>query len=187
VALVMRRRQLVDMRTAEQNRLGQAHAKVKKAIKSHIEWLNKQIDHCDNDLDRQLKGSDEWTAQAKLLESTKGVAHVTSRTLLALLPELGRLNRRQIGALVGVAPFARDSGKQRGKRSTWGGRAPVRAALYMATLSAVRFNPPIRDYHARLMAAGKLPKVALVACMRKLLTVLNAMMRDQTPWSPKMA
>lgn len=180
--LVMRRRQLIEMRTAEQNRLALAYPKLRADIQTHIAWLTQRIDDVDHDLDDALQQSPLWLEKATLLTSTKGVGTTTAATLVALLPELGQLNRRQIGALVGVCPFNRDSGTMRGKRAIFGGRAPVRAALYMATLSAVRYNPAIRDFHQRLIAAGKRPKVAIVACMRKLLTILNAMLRDQRPW-----
>lgn len=186
-ALVVRRRQLVDMRTAEMNRLEQAHSRLKGKIRAHIKWLDRQIDDCDDDMGKMLKESGIWRDRVEILESAKGVGVTTARTLIALLPELGQLNRREISALVGVAPFACDSGKQRGQRSIWGGRAPVRAVLYMATLSAVRYNPTLKAFNERLRAAGKRPKVALVACMRKLLTMLNAMVRDQAAWNPKMA
>lgn len=181
-ALVMRRRQLIDMRTAEHNRLALSHVALRSDIQTHIDWLNQRIDDVDADIGGTLQQSPLWLEKARLLESAKGIGGTTSATLVALLPELGQLKRRQISALVGVCPFNRDSGDRRGKRTIFGGRAPVRAALYMATLSAIRYNSAIRDFHQRLIAAGKRPKVAIVACMRKLLTILNAMLRDQQPW-----
>ena len=181
-ALVMRRRQLIEMRTAEQNRRALAHPALRPEIQDHIRWLNKRIDAVDRDIGHTLQHSPLWLEKAQLLNSAKGIADTTSATLVALLPELGQLNRRQISALVGLCPFNRDSGDMRGKRTIFGGRAPVRAALYMATLSAMRYNPAIKVFHQRLIAAGKRPKVAIVACMRKLLTILNAMLRDKQPW-----
>jgi len=182
-ALITRRRQLIDMRTAEQNRLAGTHVTLRNDIQAHIHWLNQRVNDVDNDLDQTLRQSPLWLEQARLLESAKGIGSTTSATLLALLPELGQLNRREISALVGVCPFNRDSGEMRGKRTIFGGRAAVRAALYMATLSAIRYNPSIKTFHSRLIAAGKRPKVAIVACMRKLLTILNAMLRDHKPWN----
>ncbi len=179
-ALVTRRRQLVDMLTAEHNRVPLAHPSMQKSLRTIIRALEKQLLAMDQDIDQHLrehhKQSLEW------LDSVKGVGKVTTASLLGLLRELGTLTRKQIAALVGVAPLARDSGKWRGHRMVWGGRAEVRSVLYMATLSAVRFNPVIKVFHERLIAAGKPPKVALVACMRKLLTILNAMMRDGKPF-----
>jgi transposase len=182
-ALVTRRRQLIDMRTAEQNRLGLATVlQIRKNINRVIGMLNQQIQDVENDLDDTLKRSPVWRTKEKLLSSASGVGPTTARTLLAHLPELGRLNRREIAALVGVAPFNDDSGKKKGQRRIRGGRADVRAVLWMATVTATRWNPRIRDFYLRLLAAGKLPKVALIACARKLLTILNAMMRTNQPW-----
>jgi len=181
-ALVMRRRQLIDMRTAEQNRWQEARPKLRKDIDKHIQWLNKRIEDVDRELGQMLKANAIWNERVALLTSACGVGDVTAHSMVALLPELGSLSRRQVSALVGVAPLNCDSGKQRGQRHIRGGRAPVRTALYMATLSAIKHNPTIRDYHQRLIAAGKRKKVAIVACMRKLLTVLNAMLRDKMPW-----
>jgi transposase len=186
-ALVMRRRQLIDMRTAEKNRLATSHARLHADIKAHIEWLNKRIDDVDKDMDDMLRQSPVWLENATLLTSVKGIGNTASATLLALLPELGQLNRRRISALVGICPFNRDSGQMRGKRSIFGGRAPVRAVLYMATLSAIRYNPVIKAFHERLVTAGKSPKVAIVACMRKLLTIVNAILRDKKPWANQLA
>lgn len=183
-ALVVRRRQLVDMRTAELNRLASVHQRLRKDIKKHIDWLNRRIKDLDKDIDQALRASPAWLEKAELLKSAVGIGPTTSASLVALLPELGQLNRRAISKLVGVCPFDRDSGKFRGQRSIWGGRASVRAALYMAVLSAVRYNADLKAYYESLKARGKKPKVALVACMRKLLTILNAMLRDRQPWRP---
>jgi transposase len=180
-ALMTRRRQLVDMRVAESNRLDHTHAKRSvRSIKSVLRLLDAQLKQIDHDIDNHL--DTHFKEQSRLLDSVKGVGPVTTLTMTALLPELGRLDRRAIAKLVGIAPLANDSGKRNGKRRTWGGRAEVRAVLYMAALSAIKHNPVIRAFHQRLIAAGKLPKVAIVACMRKLLTILNAMMRDQARW-----
>lgn len=188
-ALVVRRRQVVDMITAEKNRLLAAppSKRVRTAIGKTIKWLQKQLEEIDSDLDNAVKGSPIWREKDDLLRSVPGVGKVLSRTMLSLVPELGTLGKKQLAALVGVAPFNWDSGQQRGRRSVWGGRAHVRAVLYMGALVAARFNPVIRAFHARLIAAGKLPKVALVACMRKLLTILNAIVRDRTPWTREAA
>jgi transposase len=178
-----RRRQLVEMITAEKNRLlSVEHRRIRKQIKTNIEWLEKQLNINEYDLDQAVKETPVWREKADLLESVPGVGRVTATTMLALLPELGALTRRQIAALVGVAPFNRDSGTIRGHRSVWGGRAAVRSALYMAALTGTRFNPAIRTMYRRLVTAGKRRKVALVACMRKLLTILNAILRDRAPW-----
>ena len=184
-ALVVRRRQVVDMITAEKNRLAAAppSKRVRTAIGKTIKWLEKQLDEINTDLDRAVKDSPAWQEKDVLLRSVPGVGKVLSRTLLSMAPELGSLSGKQIAALLGVAPLNRDSGTQRGRRSVWGGRAPIRAVLYMSALAAVRSNPVIAAFHARLIAAGKLPKVALVACMRKLLTILNAMLRSKTRWT----
>lgn len=187
-ALVARRRQLIEMLTTEKNRLAIARAtSVQRSLKHHIEWLEKQLKDVDRELGDAIKQSPIWRAKEDLLKSAPGVGRVTSTTFLADLPELGQLNRKQIAALVGVAPFAYDSGCYRGKRVVWGGRATVRSALYMATLVATRHNPVIRDFYGRLLSAGKPPKVALTACMRKLLTILNAMVRDNASWQNSFA
>ena len=184
-ALIIRRRQILDMIMAEQNRLGTIdHSKVRRKILEHIKWLKKDLHITDYDLDQAIKNSPAWQQKSDLLKSVPGVGRVTVLTCLSQLPELGRLTSKQIAALVGLAPFNRDSGAMRGRRATWGGRASIRAVLYMATLSAVRRNPPIKAFYQRLRAAGKIPMVALIACARKLLTVLNAVARDQRPWSP---
>jgi transposase len=182
-ALVARRRQLTEMLTMEQNRLGSAPTALRKDIRDHIIWLQKRLKDSDKDIHKLLKSSPLWREKDQLLQGVPGVGPVLSATLLSMLPELGKLNRKEIAALVGVAPLNRDSGKMKGKRATWGGRSSVRDTLYMATMSAVRFNPTIKDFYERLLKAGKLKKVALVACMRKLLVILNAMLRDQAPWS----
>lgn len=182
-AMMNRRRQLIDMRTAETNRLDTCRVvRVRKDLQDTIEWLTQRIKDVDSDIDTLVRNMPVWREREDLLSSPKGVGKTTARTLLTALPELGRLNRREIASLVGVAPFNNDSGTSRGKRSIRGGRAAVRAVLYMATVSASRWNPQIRAMYTRLVAAGKAPKVALIACARKLLTVLNAMMRTNTPW-----
>lgn len=188
-ALVIRRRQVVDMITAEKNRLAAAppSKRVRTAIGKTIKWLQKQLEETDNDLDGAVRGSPAWREKDDLLQSVKGVGKVLSRTLLSSVPELGTLGKKQIAALVGVAPLNQDSGKTRGRRVIWGGRAQVRSVLYMAALTATRCNPTIRAFHARLIAAGKLRKVALVACMRKLLIILNAMVRNGTRWKQEVA
>jgi transposase len=181
-ALLGRRRQLVEMLTMEKNRLHSARKEVRERINEHIAWLKKELESLDQDLNRSIRKLPLWREQDDLLQSVPGVGRVTSLTLLAELPELGKLNRKQIAALVGVAPLNRDSGTLRGKRTIWGGRAQVRSALYMAALVATRFNPIIAAFYQRLCDAGKEKKVALVACMRKLLTILNAIVKHRTPW-----
>jgi len=184
-ALLTRRRQLIEMLVAEKNRLSASRRPVRHGITQHIRWLERQLGNVDHELEGAVQASPLWRAQDDLLQSVPGVGPVLSRTLLAELPELGALSRKQIAALVGVAPLARDSGTLRGRRTVWGGRAPVRAVLYMAAVAAARCNPVIRAFYRRLRAAGKPAKVALTACMRKLLTILNAMVRTQTPWRPR--
>jgi transposase len=181
-ALMTRRRQVVEMITAERNRLPQSHKSLRDSIKAHINFLQRELQDIHRDLDGMLRNSPLWREKEDLLRSVPGVGRVMAATLLAELPELGRLNRKQIAALVGVAPLNRDSGTYRGKRAIWGGRASVRAALYMAALVASRHNPTIRTFYERLCAAGKAKKLALTACMRKLLTMLNAMARSKTTW-----
>jgi len=183
-AIVARRRQIIEMITAEKNRLGFALKPVQKGIQKHIHWLERQLQDVDHNLDSMIRGSPLWAAKSDLLQSVPGVGPNLSRTLIADLPELGCLSHKQIAALVGVAPVSRDSGKMRGKRMIWGGRAPVRSALYLSVWSAARWNPVIRLFYDRLRANGKPPKVAQVACMRKLLTILNAMVRDRHLWDP---
>lgn len=182
-ALLHRRRQIVEMLVAEKNRLAnnRDHAVVKD-LKTHIAWLERRLKASDDELQRVLKASPAWRQRDDLLRSTPGVGPVLSLTLLAQLPELGQLNRREIAKLVGVAPFNWDSGKWRGSRHIWGGRAAVRSPLFMATLCAIRINPTIKSFYLRLIKAGKAPKVAITACMRKLLTILNVMLKTQTPW-----
>jgi transposase len=181
-AMVSRRRQLIEMLTAEKNRLAIARKNLKPNILAHIEWLKKELADIDHDLKQRIESSPIWQVKNDLLQSIPGVGKVLSLTLLAELPELGKLNRRQIAALVGVAPFNRDSGTMRGKRSIWGGRASVRTALYMATLVSTRFNPVISSFYQRLLANGKAKKVAIVACMRRLLTIMNAILKSQKEW-----
>jgi transposase len=182
-ALIARRRQILEMIGAENNRLAMASKPVRKRIDAHIRWLEQELERADKDLDRSIQQSPIWRENEELLRSTPSIGPVTSRTLLAELPELGALDRKQISALVGLAPFNRDSGTLKGRRSIWGGRASVRKSLYMAALVATRHNSVIRDFYKRLTAKGKVFKVALVACMRKLLTILNSMIKHKTSWS----
>ena len=170
------------MLTAEQNRLAIAPKALQVDIKLHITWMRKRLEKVDDQVRQLIQASPRWRAKNALLQSTPGVGPVTSLTLLAELPELGTLNRRQIAALVGVAPFNRDSGTLKGKRSIWGGRAGVRTGLYMATLSAQKCNPVIKAFYQRLCEVGKPHKVALAACMRKLITILNTMVKNNTMW-----
>jgi transposase len=186
-ALVIRHRQLVEMLVMERNRLSSAHKAVKPQVLRTIKWLEKQLASNDTDTDEALRACGVWYEKVELLESVPGIGRVISLSLIATLPELGTLNRRQISALVGVAPFNRDSGQLRGHRSIYGGRANTRAALYMAALVGARHNPVLKTFYQRLRAAGKPGKVALVACMRKPLTILNVMLREKTAWSPRLA
>ena len=186
-ALVDRRRQLMDMMSAEQSRLNTSSARIRDSIEHHLTWLRQQVAKLDDDLDGMLKASSLWREYDAILQSTPGVGPVLSRTLISQLPELGDLNRKEVAALVGVAPFNRDSGTWRGRRTIWGGRATVRAVLYMSTLVATRYNPVIREFYERLLVSGKVKKVALIACMRNLLTILNAMIKYQQPWQPRVA
>ncbi len=160
---------------------------MQKDLNKHIAWLDKRIAGIDTDLTKRLRESEAWRAKDDLLRGIPGVGAVTTLTLLAKCPELGMLNRREIAALTGVAPLANDSGKHHGKRFIWGGRADVRAVLYMAAISAIRCNDTIKAFAQRLKKAGKPPKVVIVACMRKLLTIMNSMLKNNTPWSPKSA
>jgi transposase len=185
--LVSRRRQLVDMRVQETLRLSTASKPLLKSLKKHIDWLDKRIVEIDNDLTRRLRNSEVWQTKNDLLLSIPGVGEVTTLTMLAKCPELGTMNRREIAALIGVAPLANDSGKHCGKRFVWGGRADVRSVLYMATISAIRCNDTIKTFAQRLKETGKPPKVVIVACMRKLLTIMNAMMKNNRPWCPKIS
>lgn len=181
-ALLTRRRQILEMLTAEKNRMAASPTPVRRGIAQHIRWLEQRLGEVDRDLDQAIHISPIWHAKENLLKSAPGVGPVLSRTLLANLPELGTLNRKQIAALVGVAPLACDSGIRRGRRIVWGGRTSVRATLYMATLAATRHNPAIHEFYERLRTAGKPKKVALTACMRKLIVILNSMVRTQTQW-----
>jgi transposase len=181
-ALLTRRRQLIEMLVAEQNRMQRAPRPIQQQIQAHVTWLKQQLAALDEDLTHRIQSTPIWREQEDLLRSVPGIGPVVSRTLLAELPELGTLTHKQIAALVGVAPLNRDSGTLRGRRTTWGGRAVVRAALYMSTLVATKHNPVIKVFYQRLRAAGKAPKVALVACMRKLVTILNAIVKHRTPW-----
>ena len=183
-SLLTRRRQLVEMLTAEHNRLFQTHEDIRLGIEAHIKWLEKTLSDINDDLERRIKRSPSWLEKDNLLKSVPGVGKVVSSSLLIELPELGKLNRRKIAALVGVAPLNRDSGTMRGRRTVWGGRAKLRSTLYMAALVASRHNPIIAAFYQRLVNAGKAKKVALVACMRKLLIILNAMMRTMSAWQP---
>jgi len=177
--LLARRRQLMEMLVAERNRLHQAAAKiVRRNIEAHVDWLKKQLRDTDKDLEDRLRDCPAWNPRVEVLESVPGVGRITSMTLLSELPELGTLDRKQIAKLAGLAPLNRDSGTRRGQRAIWGGRATVRTSLYMAALVATRFNPVIRAFYSRLLARGKAKKVALIAAMRKLLTILNAKLRD---------
>lgn len=184
-ALMMRRRQVVEMISAEKNRLQQTGAAaIAQEIREHIAYLEQRLEKLGAELRERIEQSQTWRAKDLLLRSVPGVGAVLSHTILAALPELGTLERRKIAALVGVAPFNRDSGKMRGRRVIWGGRSEVRHILYLAALSASRFNPVIRAFYEQLVARGKLKKVALVACMRKLLTMLNSILKHQQPWAP---
>jgi transposase len=183
-ALLTRRRQLVEMLVAEKNRLQQVTRikRLRKELESHITWLEKRLKQSDKELRQKLEANPVWQVNDELLQSVPGIGDITSQTLLASLPELGKLSNKEIAALVGVAPYARESGRHRGQRRIRGGRGAVRAVLYMATISATRFNPLIKAFYERLLKAGKKKKVALVACMRKLLTILNAMIKHQEGW-----
>lgn len=181
-ALLTRRRQVLEMLTAEKNRLGIAPRPLHKGIRQHIRCLERQLDDVTGELTALIEASPVWQVKHDLLQSVPGIGPIVSAVLLGELPELGTLSHKQIAALVGVAPLARDSGQWRGKRFVWGGRAPVRTALFLAALCARRWNPAIRPFYERLIAAGKPKKVALIACARKLLTIVNAMMRDNAYW-----
>ena len=181
-AVLARRRQLLEMLVAEKNRLRMAPGPVARRIRAHARWLERELSRTDGELDEAVEASTVFGENEALLRSVPGVGPVLARTLLAELPELGALTHKRLSALVGVAPFNRDSGTFRGKREVWGGRGSVRAALYMGALVATRHNPALKEFYRRLLAAGKPKKVALVACMRKLLSILNAVMRDRAPW-----
>ena len=181
-SLTARRHQVMTMLVAEKNRLGSAISAVSPRIEAHISWLEQELRDLDKGLRQTLRRSPAWREKDDLLRTVPGVGEQLSLTLLANLPELGTLNRREIAALVGVAPYNRDSGALRGKRAVWGGRSRVRAVLYMSALVASRHNPAIRDFYQRLLAAGKPKKLALVACMRKLLVILNSLLKHGSPW-----
>jgi transposase len=184
-SFVARRQQLLDMLSAERNRCTMARPSIHKSIEKHITWLKKQLDDTDKGLKKLIRESPLWREKDELLQSVQGVGQQMSAMLMARLPELGTLNRKQIAALVGVAPFNRDSGKMRGRRLIWGGRADVRKILYMAAIVAARHNPHLKAFYSRLVAAGKPKKVALVATMRKLLSILNAMSKNNSHWNPQ--
>ena len=186
-AILTRRRQLIEMITAEGNRQASAATGIAKQIRQHISWLEKRLKEADDDLDQSIRSSPLWQHKAEIMQSIPGVGRVTATSLLADVAELGTLNRRQISALIGVCPYSRDSGKSRGRRSIWGGRARVRAVLYMAALVATRHNPVILAFYQKLVGAGKPKKVAIVACMRKLLVTINTMLKTDTTWNPKTA
>jgi len=183
-AMVTRRQQLIGMITAEKNRLRRTTPRVRQQIEVHVQWLREQLREVDRDLENFLRSSPLWQEDAKVLRSVPGVGPIVTATLIARLPELGSLNCKQVAALVGVAPFNRDSGTLRGKRTVWGGRGALRTALYMATLVATRHNPVLRAFYQRLCDAGKPKKVALIACMRKLLIILNSMIKNHRTWNP---
>ena len=181
--LVTRRRQIVEMMTAERNRRGRlTNRRMIKSVDRLLKALQRELSDLEADLDDTIRGTPAWRETEDLLKSVPGIGDIVARTLIADLPELGTLDRKKIAALVGVAPFNRDSGTLRGKRTVWGGRAKVRAALYMAALVASQHNPILRCFYQRLLEAGKPKKLALTAVMRKLLTILNAIVRDRTPW-----
>jgi transposase len=183
-ALIARRRQLIEMLVAERNRLALAREAVRADLRQHIRWLERRLSDFDDQITTLIRQSPLWRAQDNLLRSVPGIGPVTSSAIIVGLPELGKITRRQIAALVGCAPLNRDSGQWRGQRVTWGGRASIRRVLYMATLVATRWNPVIRAFYRRLRDAGKPPLVALIAAMRKLLTILNAMIKQQQSWNP---
>lgn len=186
-ALMTRRRQVLEMLVAEKNRLPTARLSVREGLGKHIDWLESELDELNHDIDDFIQQTPEFKAKTDLLGEVPGIGKVTCAILMSDLPELGRLNRKKIAALVGVAPFNNDSGPRRGRRRVKGGRPSVRKVLYMATVAALRCNPVIRTFYLRLVDQGKEKKVAIVACMRKLLTILNAMVRDMQPWQPSLA
>jgi transposase len=179
---VTRRRQLVEMLSTEKNRRASLRSQMRQNVDIHIEWLEEQIQLLDEEIEQLSQSQSEWRSRIDLLKTVPGVGPVIATTLMASLPELGAVSDKRISALVGVAPFNRDSGQMRGKRTIWGGRANVRAVLYMGTMTAVRYNPVLKAFYERLLSQGKAKKVALIACMHKLLRILNAMMRDLKPW-----
>lgn len=186
-ALLTRRKQVLDMLTMEKNRLVTVRAKMRSEIEAHIQWLSKSLKALDKEIEDFVESMSSWKEKDALLQSVPGVGPVTSATLLGMLPELGHLNRQEIAALVGVAPLNKDSGRKQGRRRVYGGRADVRSVLYMAALAATTFNPIIRKFYARLIKHGKEKKVALTACMRKLLVILNAMMHSNQLWRTQAA
>ena len=181
-ALIIRREQLVEIRAAEGNRLGTCHQSTKTDIREHLDWLERQIGILDDEIQHLVKSSEKWKSQTGLLETIPGVGFITAVTVTANMPELGELNRQKIAALAGLAPYNRDSGKKRGKRRIFGGRQSVRRVLYMAALSATRHNKVIKEFYERLIGKGKPFKVAITACMRKMITIMNVMVRNQTEW-----
>jgi transposase len=185
-ALAQRRRQLVDMLTVEKNRLSQAHGSVRKPIKKSIEFLKKQLKHMEKELSDHVKSDKRWSRKTEVLESIRGVGPVIAVTLVADLPELGKVSHKEIAALAGLAPLNRDSGFMQGKRSIWGGRATVRTALYMGALVGVRFNPVLKAFYEKLRQRGKQKKVALIACAHKLLTIMNSMIKYDCTWQQKL-
>lgn len=185
-ALVTRRRQLVEMLSTEKTRLKQVSKPIRKNVETHIAWLKNQIREMDQDLSKTLKRSSVWRENDQIIQSVPGAGQVLSINLLANVPELGTLNRRQIAALIGLAPLNRDSGTFRGRRCIWGGRAGVRSTLYMAAVTAMQYNPVIRSFYQRLTEKGKPFKVAITACMRKLLTIINTMIKTKTRWNEKL-
>ena len=182
-ALITRRRQIVDMITAERHRLTAASRRGRRDIEAHLRWLRKRLEQIDDQIKRDIHDSPIWRTKDKILRSTTGVGPAMSAVLIGYVPELGQLTGKQISCLVGLAPLNHDSGRFRGRRMIWGGRAHVRSVLYMSTRSAVTHNPVIREFYQRLRSKGKCYKVAMVACMRKLLVILNAMLRDQADWN----
>lgn len=186
-ALCTRRRQLVTILAGEKNRLHSSPTSLRPRIQKHIQWLKKEIQSIENDIDQQIRSTPAWRQKEDLMRSCKGIGPTTAHTMVASLPELGKLDRHQIAALVGVAPFNSDSGQHRGTRHIHAGRVDVRGVLYMATLTAIRYNQVIHAFYNRLIAAGKPKKVAITACMRKLLTILNAIVRSAKPWDPNFA
>jgi transposase len=181
-ALITRREQLVEIRSAEGNRLATCHESIKADVREHLDWLEHQIGILEGEIKQLVKSSETWTQKTQLLETIPGVGFVTAVTIVANMPELGELNRQEIAALAGLAPYNKDSGKKRGKRRIFGGRQSVRRVLYMAALSASRYNPVIKKFYERLMKKGKPFKVAITACMRKMITIMNVMVKNATPW-----
>lgn len=184
-SLVRRRQQIIEMITMEENRFAQSSEPITDSIRQHITWLTQYLKDLDKDIRNLIRSTHIWREKEKLLRSVPGVGSVLCSTLLAQLPELGHLNHKQIASLVGVAPLNRDSGTMRGKRMVWGGRGHLRAVLYMAVITAIRCNPAIMAFYKRLREAGKCPKVAITACMRKLLIILNAMVKHNASWNPE--